>query len=119
VQPRDPLPHWKPVKGPEQRAGVGASSTLADDPDKVVLDALEFVESSLRCAAQKGVAVVKSCTDNIPRHRLSDIVGERTTHVAKGADMEIAYDRATFLAWLSNRRRESMMTPRELSCSTG
>jgi len=57
---RDPLPHWKPVEGPEQRAGVGASSTLADDHGKVVLDALEFVESCLGCAAQKGVAVVKS-----------------------------------------------------------
>ena len=49
---RDPLPHWKPVEGPEQRAGVGASSTLADDPDKVVLNALEFVESCSGCAAQ-------------------------------------------------------------------
>jgi len=50
VRVRDPLPHWKPVEGPEERAGVGASSTLADDTGKVVLDA-EFVESSLVCAA--------------------------------------------------------------------
>ena len=110
---RDPLPHWKPVEGPEERAGVGASSTLADDTGKVVLDA-EFVESSLRCAAQKGDAVVKSRTDNTARHRSGDIVGMRAAHVAKGADMEVA--RLTFLTWLSSRRRESMMTPTDLSC---
>jgi len=62
------------VKGPEQRAGVDASSTLADHPVQSVLDALEFVESRLRCAAQKGVAVVKSSTDNTARHRLGDVV---------------------------------------------
>jgi len=57
---RDPLPHWKPVEGPQQRAGVDASSMLADNPGKVDLNALEFVESCLGCAAQNGVAVVKS-----------------------------------------------------------
>jgi len=56
----DPLPHWKLVQGPEQRAVVSASSALADDHGQVVLDALEFVESCLGCAAQKGIAAVKS-----------------------------------------------------------
>ena len=57
---RDPLPHWKPVEGPEQQAGVGASSTLADDPGKVVLNALEFVESCLGCVEYVLLTTVSS-----------------------------------------------------------
>ena len=61
------------MKGPEQWAGISASSALADDPGGDVLDMLEFVESHLRGTVQKGIAVVKSSIDNTARHRLGDI----------------------------------------------
>jgi len=58
----------------KQRASVGASSTLADDPRQIILNTLKFVECRLRCAAQKGVAIVQSGGDYAARDCPSDVI---------------------------------------------
>jgi len=47
---------------------------LADDSQQIILNTMKFVECNLRCAAQKGVAVVESGGDSTARDCLSDIV---------------------------------------------
>ena len=67
-----------------QRVSVSASSTLADDPRQIILNTLKFVECRLRCAAQKGVAVVESGGDYTARECPTDVV------VAQGVIVVIA-----------------------------